>query len=143
MDHSRKILTSFSSSDDEENQYKSDSENEGDDNKSHVNFNWTDSGKLIVLKSLLDGWLRRDVEKSNHPSPPNKILLFSQSIKMLNILGEFLRGLGLKYERMDGSVPAFTRHKVISEFEKSVDTNVFLLSTKVGGTGLNLVILEL
>jgi TATA-binding protein-associated factor len=42
------------------------------------------------------------------------------------------------YSRLDGSVPAANRHALVSRFNRDPSIDVLLLTTKVGGLGLNL-----
>jgi chromodomain-helicase-DNA-binding protein 7 len=58
---------------------------------------------------------------------------------MLNILEEYLKLNDYKYEKLDGTVKSKDRQSSIDRFntpEKNRD--VFLLSTKAGGIGINL-----
>lgn len=45
---------------------------------------------------------------------------------------------GVSYLRLDGSVPATQRHAVVQRFNKDPSIDVLLLTTQVGGLGLNL-----
>lgn len=86
------------------------------------------SGKLRVVDHLLKAW-----KEGN-----NRVLLFSQSVKMLNILEEFLNMREYEYRRMDGTTQIEQRMKLIDEFNNDKKIFVFLLTTKVGGIGVNL-----
>ena len=86
------------------------------------------SGKLIVLQKVLLLW-----RKEGH-----RTLVFSKTRQMLQILEAFVQSLGLSYCRMDGSTPVRQRQAMVQGFNDG-DTNVFLLTTKVGGVGVNLV----
>jgi DNA excision repair protein ERCC-6 len=87
------------------------------------------SGKMQVLNALLGMW-----KKLGH-----KTLLFSQTVQMLDILEQFVQRLGnIKYLRMDGKTPIKTRQGLVDEFNKNADIDLFLLTTKVGGLGVNL-----
>jgi DNA excision repair protein ERCC-6 len=87
------------------------------------------SGKMQVVKELLSLW-----RKGGH-----KTLLFAQHRIMLDILQKFLNQLpDIKYRRMDGETPIKDRQDLVDEFNKSPDLHVFLLTTKVGGLGVNL-----
>lgn len=67
-----------------------------------------------------------------------QILIFSQMTKMLDILQDYcwLRHYG--YCRLDGSVGFAEREAQISSFNKDADKFLFLISTRAGGLGLNL-----
>ncbi|QSS48767.1 DNA repair and recombination protein RAD26 [Histoplasma capsulatum var. duboisii H88] len=87
------------------------------------------SGKMQVVKSLLELW--RDTG--------HKTLLFAQHRIMLDILERFIISMGgFKYQRMDGNTPIKFRQKMVDEFNNNPDIHVFLLTTKVGGLGVNL-----
>ncbi|KAL4983264.1 SNF2 family N-terminal domain-containing protein [Aspergillus falconensis] len=91
--------------------------------------NPTKSGKMQVVKSLLELW-----KETGH-----KTLLFAQHRIMLDILEKFVRSLsGFNYRRMDGTTPIQHRQMMVDEFNKDPDLHVFLLTTKVGGLGVNL-----
>lgn len=87
------------------------------------------SGKVQVVKALLELW--RDTG--------HKTLLFAQHRIMLDILEKFIRSLGgFNYRRMDGNTPIHSRQTMVDEFNQNPDAHVFLLTTKVGGLGVNL-----
>ncbi|KAK4752505.1 hypothetical protein SAY87_021303 [Trapa incisa] len=96
------------------------------------------SGKLIILDQLL-----RKLHASGH-----RILLFAQMTHTLDILQDFLELRRYSYERLDGSVRAEERFAAIRSFSKQPsgdrglhqeDAFVFMISTRAGGVGLNLV----
>ncbi|VDK79490.1 unnamed protein product [Litomosoides sigmodontis] len=86
------------------------------------------SGKMQVLKSLLRLWRRQG----------QKVLLFSQSRQMLTILEKFVIQEGYKYLRMDGTTPVRSRQLLVENFNKDSEIFIFLLTTRVGGLGINL-----
>jgi SNF2 family DNA or RNA helicase len=67
----------------------------------------------------------------------HKILLFSQFTTMFHIITKRLDSLNISYYTLTGQTPKATRYKMVEEFNKN-DTQVFLISLKAGGTGLNL-----
>lgn len=67
----------------------------------------------------------------------HKILLFSQFTTMLGHLQEQLTKAGISYYTLSGSVNKEKRMQLVEAFNKD-DTNVFCISLKAGGTGLNL-----
>lgn len=68
-----------------------------------------------------------------------KMLIFSQFTYVLVLLEEYLRFNGIKYEKIDGSVKSRDRQNAIDRFNKpEMNKEVFLLSTKAGGLGINL-----
>lgn len=87
------------------------------------------SGKMQVVKALLEIWKRNG----------HKTLLFAQHRIMLDILQEFVAGMeGFQYRRMDGNTSIKDRQDLVDEFNNNPDIHVFLLTTKVGGLGVNL-----
>ena len=87
------------------------------------------SGKMQVVKELLSLW-----QKGGH-----KTLLFAQHRIMLDILQKFLKTLpGVNFRRMDGETPIKVRQDLVDEFNNDPNLHVFLLTTKVGGLGVNL-----
>jgi len=67
----------------------------------------------------------------------HQILLFSQFTSMLDILRERLEGMGLTTFTIQGSTPKEQRAKLVKDFNAG-GAQVFLISLKAGGTGLNL-----
>ena len=67
----------------------------------------------------------------------HKILLFSQFTSMLAIIGERLKKEGISFFSLTGETPKEERIRLVNEFGQD-ETEVFLISLKAGGTGLNL-----
>lgn len=67
----------------------------------------------------------------------NRILIFSQFTKMLDLIGESLNKEKISYYRIDGNTKAKDRVDMSNEFNKG-NKEVFLISLKAGGVGLNL-----
>ncbi len=67
-----------------------------------------------------------------------KTLLFSQFTSMLDIIAERLDKEGISYYMLNGSTKKDERYKMTQSFNED-ETQVFLISLKAGGTGLNLV----
>lgn len=67
-----------------------------------------------------------------------RVLLFSFSTQMLDLLENYLVAEGYSFLRMDGSTSSKKRTELTTEFKKNNDIFVFLLSTKAMGLGLNL-----
>ena len=65
-----------------------------------------------------------------------KVLVFSQFTKMLDILEKKLINNNILYERLDGTTK--DREKVVNNFNENKKIRVFLISLKAGGVGLNL-----
>ncbi len=67
----------------------------------------------------------------------HRALVFSQFVKHLSILRDELDSLGISYQYLDGSTPAKKRKQIVEAFQAG-EGDVFLISLKAGGTGLNL-----
>jgi len=66
----------------------------------------------------------------------HKVLVFSSFVKMLTIVKEEFEKKGLKFSYLDGKTK--NREKVVKSFQESSNPEVFLISIKAGGLGLNL-----
>ncbi|HUG70631.1 MAG TPA: DEAD/DEAH box helicase, partial [Pirellulaceae bacterium] len=67
----------------------------------------------------------------------HKVLVFSQFVDHLTILREALDRKGISYQYLDGSTPAKQRKERVEAFQAGKG-DVFLISLKAGGLGLNL-----
>jgi superfamily II DNA/RNA helicase len=68
----------------------------------------------------------------------DKVLLFSQSIPTLNYIENIFKRQRVVYQRLDGSTPMNGRQDSIRKFNADAATQVYLISTKAGGVGLNI-----
>ncbi|MCJ8735006.1 hypothetical protein PDJAM_G00241900 [Pangasius djambal] len=87
------------------------------------------SGKMKVLQRLLNHFITRK----------DKVLLFSLSTKLLDVLESYCMAEGLEYRRLDGSTKSKDRIHIVKEFNSASDINLCLVSTMAGGLGLNFV----
>lgn len=83
------------------------------------------NSKLDVLINIIN-------DSSNE-----KILVFSQFTKVLEVIGKRLNEENILYSYLDGKTSAKDRVKLVEEFNTN-NNKVFLISLKAGGTGLNL-----
>ncbi|KAG2465300.1 DNA repair and recombination protein RAD54B isoform X2 [Polypterus senegalus] len=91
-----------------------------------------DSGKLHVLLDLL--LAIRDL------SPTERVVLVSNYTQTLDMLENICKEFGYNYSRLDGQTPVSQRQQIVENFNSKYTTDfVFLLSSKAGGVGLNLV----
>merc|ERR1719266_2894633 len=121
--------------------------------KEEINYDWTQgmfadykpglettSNKLQIFMGILEESVKRD----------DRILLFSQSLFTLNLIEDFLKRkklteaedpwvTGVNYYRLDGSTPALDREKLINNFNANTRVKLFLVSTRAGSLGVNLV----
>lgn len=72
------------------------------------------------------------------PNTPNKVLIFSRTKKMLNVIEKLIQDRSYRYCRMDGDVPVVRRQAIIEQYNTDQDIFLFCLTTKVGGLGINL-----
>ncbi|KAH9031884.1 P-loop containing nucleoside triphosphate hydrolase protein [Lactarius pseudohatsudake] len=79
-------------------------------------------GKWIVLETLLQEW-RRD--------PANKVLIFTKSVKLLDMLEFHLRRQNYGFVKLDGSTKQEDRMPLIDRFQNEADIFIFLISTVV------------
>lgn len=87
------------------------------------------SGKLVLVDKLLPK-LKRD---------GHKVLIFSQMIRVLDIIEDYLVLKRFSYERIDGRIRGEMRQEAIDRYsKKDSDKFVFLLCTRAGGLGINL-----
>jgi superfamily II DNA/RNA helicase len=86
-------------------------------------------GKMVLLDKLL-ARLRTD---------GHRVLIFSQMVRMLDILSDYLSFRNYLHQRLDGMVSSEARKKSIAHFNAPGSPDfVFLLSTRAGGLGINL-----
>lgn len=87
------------------------------------------SGKMVLMDKLL-----ARLKEDGH-----RVLIFSQMVRMLDILTDYLVYRGYSHQRLDGSTGSEARKRSMEQFNAPGSTDfVFLLSTKAGGLGLNL-----
>ncbi len=84
------------------------------------------SGKMDLFELLLEKCL----------SSGHKVLVFSQFTQTLAIIAEKLDHRKRKYSLLDGQTSS--RQTVVDQFNRDGEINVFLISLKAGGYGLNL-----
>ena len=88
------------------------------------------SAKLRALDAVLQRW----------KAQKHRALVFSQSVKMLDILEALAQQRGYAYARMDGSTPPTQRQATADAFNLPTSkTFCMLLTTRTGGVGLNLI----
>ncbi|KAI3377029.1 hypothetical protein L3Q82_000245 [Scortum barcoo] len=87
------------------------------------------AGKLVLIDKLLP-----KMKAGGH-----KVLIFSQMVRCLDILEDYLIQRRYLYERIDGRVRGNLRQAAIDRFSKpDSERFVFLLCTRAGGLGINL-----
>ncbi|PNP49615.1 hypothetical protein THARTR1_09626 [Trichoderma harzianum] len=87
------------------------------------------SAKLLLLEIMLPKLKERG----------HRVLIFSQFLQQLDIIEDFLNGVGYGYRRLDGSISSLEKQRRIDAFnEPGSELFAFLLSTRAGGVGINL-----
>jgi SNF2 family DNA or RNA helicase len=87
------------------------------------------SSKLVLLEIMLP-----KLKEQGH-----RVLLFSQFLDELDIIEDFMTGLGFRYGRLDGNMSSLEKQKRIDAFnDPNSELFAFLLSTRAGGVGINL-----
>uniref|UniRef100_A0A8C5FAV3 DNA helicase n=1 Tax=Gadus morhua TaxID=8049 RepID=A0A8C5FAV3_GADMO len=87
------------------------------------------SGKLVLLDKLLVRLKERG----------HRVLIFSQMVRMLDILAEYLKSRQFLFQRLDGSIKGEIRKQALDHFNaEGSEDFCFLLSTRAGGLGINL-----
>lgn len=85
------------------------------------------SSKMAVFEETIDELLANR----------HKVLVFSQFVDHLSIIRDFLENKGINYQYLDGSTPSRQRKARVDAFQ-SGQGDIFLISLKAGGLGLNL-----
>lgn len=87
------------------------------------------SGKMVLLDKLL----------SKLKADGHRVLIFSQMVRLLDIISDYMLARGYVFQRLDGTVPSEARKKSIHHFNAPDSPDfAFLLSTRAGGLGINL-----
>ena len=79
---------------------------------------------------LLKKWRKKDAS--------TKVLIFSQSKKILDIIGLLCEKFSFTHLRIDGNVGLKERHDLIQNFSNTQEHYLFLMTTRTGGLGINL-----
>jgi len=92
-----------------------------------VNPDYTDdAGKMESMTNMITNAIGED----------HKILIFSQFVKHLSIVEDYLKANGIAYAYLDGSTK--DRQAQVESFQNDDSIKLFLISLKAGGVGLNL-----
>eukprot|EP00804_Cyclotella_cryptica_P029069 CCRYP_005261-RB/>CCRYP_005261-RB protein AED:0.02 eAED:0.02 QI:222/1/1/1/1/1/5/24/1992 len=97
---------------------------------------------ILSDDGCIDDSIDNDVDRdASSPNAQSKCLIFAQFTQSLDIVEKFLfepHMPSLEYLRLDGSVPSSQRSAIVERFNEDLNIRVLLLTTKVGGLGLNL-----
>jgi len=86
-----------------------------------------EGSKFLLFQEIIGELL-----ENNH-----RALIFSQFVDHLSLLRTYLQSQGISFQYLDGSSPRASRTKSIDDFQRG-EGDVFLISLKAGGSGLNL-----
>lgn len=95
--------------------------------------------KLVLAESTIEGSKLAQVLETIDElrSGHHRALVFSQFVDHLQLVREQLDQRGITYQYLDGSTPARARKQSVDAFQAG-EGEVFLISLRAGGTGLNL-----
>lgn len=108
--------------------------------KNYVTGIIENSSKLEVFFHIVDNSIKIN----------DRLLVFSQSLLTLDLIEDYLHRRNIpnkdekwakhkNYFRLDGSTPGLEREKLINEFNINPNIHIFLVSTRAGSLGINLV----
>lgn len=86
-----------------------------------------ESGKLNLLKDTIESGIMAG----------HRILIFSQFTSMLGMISDMISEMGISHYYLDGSTKSEQRFNMVKAFNEGM-CDIFLVSLKAGGTGLNL-----
>lgn len=92
------------------------------------NEEWMDAGKIHKLQQMLPEMKARG----------DRILIFSQFVQVLDILQQVLETMDMKFLVLTGQTHVNDRQALVDQFTEDESITCFLLSTRAGGLGLNL-----
>ena len=88
------------------------------------------SSKLALLHTQL--------QNLHEAGPGHKVLVFSQFASFLEIIGNSLRKNEIPFETITGATPKTKRGAIVKRFHTDDKLNVFLISLKAGGRGMDI-----
>lgn len=97
-------------------------------NSIHTFANPEFCGKWKILKKLLSFWHQNN----------DKVLVFSHSVRLLDILQSLFRSTSYSVSFLSGQLSYEERQQAVDTFNTDTHKFVFLISTKAGGVGLNI-----
>jgi DNA excision repair protein ERCC-6 len=87
------------------------------------------SGKMVVLSSAMKTW----------HAEGHRVLVFVQTQQMSEVIQVWLRQAGYTHLRLDNKTPVQRRLETIEEFNKNQECFAMVLTTRIGGVGLNII----
>jgi len=100
-----------------------------DDMKPPDMWNYERSGKMKVLAQIMRLWFEHK----------HRALIFVQTVQMMEIVQHWMNQEGYTHLRIDGKTPVKKRLRMIEEFNGNSQLFAMILTTRVGGVGLNII----
>jgi len=109
----------------------------GDDDATRNKISPELSGKMQLLHNMMDVMWKDQTAKT----PPDKIVVISVYTQTLDLVERMCKGKKWPVVRLDGSMAVKKRMELVNVFNDPTNRNAFcfLLSSKAGGCGLNLI----
>jgi DNA excision repair protein ERCC-6 len=92
-------------------------------------WNFERSGKMKVLAEVMKIW----------KTEGHRALIFVQTIQMLEVIEKWMVENNYAHSRIDGKTSVKRRLRLIEEFNGNSDLFAMILTTRVGGVGLNII----
>ena len=87
------------------------------------------SGKMRILDQMLKNLIPKG----------HKMLIYSQWVRILDLIEDLMELREIEFERIDGKKSLSLREEAIDNFQTNTEVKCFLISTRAGGLGLNLI----
>jgi len=94
-----------------------------------VAWSYERSGKMVVLAEAMKSW----------HAEGHRVLVFVQTQQMSEVIQVWLRQAGYSHLRLDNKTPVQRRLETIEEFNVNTDCFAMVLTTRIGGVGLNII----
>ena len=92
----------------------------------------------FTMQCIIVASLKAPVASYTDSTDAMQVLVFSHSVRMLDIIERLVIMAGYVYLRLDGSTKQQDRQAKVDAFNTSASVFLFLISTTAGGLGLNL-----
>ena len=97
------------------------------------------AGKMMLAANMMKGMLNMS-KNATSMEKRERIVIVSNFTETLDVFARLISSLGAKFVRLDGSIAVSKRQKIVDQFnDASQGVFAFLLSSKAGGCGINLI----
>ncbi|KAI6654993.1 Lymphoid-specific helicase [Oopsacas minuta] len=86
------------------------------------------SGKMRILDTMLKNLIQKG----------HKMLIYSQWVRILDLIQDLMELRDIKFVRLQGSHQLAAREESINQFQTDEEIKCFLITTRAGGLGINL-----